>query len=71
LFSSKTCFSSKTRTAWHLDLDGVGYQFEVEHSLVTGKKRFFKNGCFVFEEPSIRKPLMIDFNIGKHVLKIT
>lgn len=47
------------------------YQFKVEHSVINGKKRFFKNDCLVYEEQALKKLFMIDFNIGLHNLKIT
>ena len=48
-------YRSKTRTSWHLDLDSVRYVFEIEHSIMTGKKRLFRNNCIIHEEKSLRK----------------
>ena len=59
---------SKTRTAWHFDLDGVRYVFELEHSQLTGKKKLLRNNCVVHEEKSLRKLFHHELRIGEHVI---
>ena len=59
---------SKTRTAWHFDLDNVRYVFELEHSLVSGKKRLLRNNCLIYEEKSMRKNFVHELKIGPHQL---
>ena len=64
-------FRSKTRTSWHFDLDTVRYCFELEHSVMTGKKRILRNSCIVYEEKSLRSQLSYEMTIGKHQLVFT
>ena len=51
-----------------MDLDGVRYVFEVEHSVMTGKKRLFRNNTVVHEEKSLRKLFSHEMQIASHRL---
>ena len=51
-----------------MDLDGVRYVFEVEHSVITGKKRLFRNNTVVHEEKSLRKLFTFEMSIASHRL---
>lgn len=61
-------YRSKTRTSWHFDLDGVRYCFELEHSVMTGKKRLLRNSAIIYEEKSLRNLMKYDMHIGPHSL---
>ena len=62
---------SKTRTCWHIDLDGQRYSFEIEHSKMLGQKKLLKNNCLIKEEKSLRKLFNYQLTIGDHVLDFT
>jgi len=53
-----------------VELDSLKYTIELEHSVLTGKKRLFKNSCLIYEEKSLRKLFNYEFKIANHLLLI-
>lgn len=62
---------SKTRTCWHVDLDGHRYSLEIEHNKILGQKKLTKNNCLVKEEKSLRKLFNHELQVGHHALQFT
>ena len=47
------------------------YCFELEHSVLSGKKRLYRNSAIIYEEKSLKSFLMYDIQIGPHNLNFS